>query len=81
MLLPRYLQSPKNFRRIAEFLPNKTVNDVINYYYVNKRKLNLKKLVREQGRQRHRPSVERVPVPPPSPRPKVTEEPCSLTCR
>ena len=47
MFLEKYLQFPKRFRKIAEYLPNKTTGDVIAFYYLNKRALNLKKKLRE----------------------------------
>lgn len=49
IFLEKYLQFPKRFRKIAEFLPNKTTGDVIAFYYLNKRALNLKKKLREHG--------------------------------
>ena len=47
IFLEKYLQFPKRFRKIAEYLPNKTTGDVIAFYYLNKRALNLKKKLRE----------------------------------
>jgi len=48
----RYLQFPKCFSKIATFLENKNTQDVICYYYMNKKTLDLKKALREQPRRR-----------------------------
>lgn len=37
-----YLESPKEFGRIASFLPNKNANDCVLFYYLNKKSLKLK---------------------------------------
>ena len=47
IFIKRYLQYPKRFKKIAGFLENKTTEDVIAFYYSNKKKLNLKKLLRQ----------------------------------
>jgi hypothetical protein len=38
----RYTQHPKRFRMIARELPDKTVKDVIEFYYLNRFALSLK---------------------------------------
>ncbi|KAJ5073939.1 nuclear receptor co-repressor related ncor [Anaeramoeba ignava] len=39
----------KNFSKIASFLPEKTSKDVVAYYYLNKKKLNLKEKVKSKA--------------------------------
>jgi len=43
----KYHIYPKNFRKISEFLPNKTVGDCINFYYHNKKDPILKHVIDE----------------------------------
>lgn len=43
----KYHIYPKNFRKISEFLPNKTVGDCINFYYHNKKDPILKHVIEE----------------------------------
>eukprot|EP00824_Muranothrix_gubernata_P016419 TRINITY_DN3399_c0_g1_i2.p1 TRINITY_DN3399_c0_g1~~TRINITY_DN3399_c0_g1_i2.p1 ORF type:complete len:944 (+),score=202.18 TRINITY_DN3399_c0_g1_i2:70-2901(+) len=43
MFQEKFLVHPKNFRRIANYLPNKTVHDVVVYYYLNK--MSMKKVL------------------------------------
>ncbi|KAF0683109.1 Aste57867_24797 [Aphanomyces stellatus] len=44
----KFLQTPKNFHRIASFLQNKTTGDVISFYYRTKKVLDYKAIIREQ---------------------------------
>lgn len=49
----RFVQHPKNFVIISQFLENKTVSECIHYYYMSKKTENYKQLVRKhQARQR-----------------------------
>lgn len=38
----KYRQHPKDFEKIAEALPQKTIKEVIEFYYLNRYKMNLK---------------------------------------
>ena len=46
--LTKFMLYPKNFRKIAVYLPDKTEADCINYYFNNKYKLNLKEKLLNQ---------------------------------
>lgn len=55
IFLDKYAQHPRQFKKIAAALPLKSVKDVIEYYYINRIKLNLKeleKIVHSRGRKR-----------------------------
>ncbi|GAM27569.1 hypothetical protein SAMD00019534_107450 [Acytostelium subglobosum LB1] len=41
----RYLQYPKKFSKISSFFENKTTEDMVVFYYNNKKKLNLKTML------------------------------------
>ncbi len=41
----KYVKNPKQFRKIATYLPNKTVNDCVSYYYYSKMHVNYKSLL------------------------------------
>jgi hypothetical protein len=45
IFIDRFINSPKNFRRISAALPFKTTAQCVRFYYRNKRRLNLKGLV------------------------------------
>jgi len=47
-----YLAHPKNFRKIKAHLENKTVEDCVQFYYLNKRTLGLKQLLKQGNRRR-----------------------------
>ncbi len=49
-----YLKYPKDFVRIASYLPNKSTKDVIYYYYNHKMRLNLKERARAEDEERRR---------------------------
>jgi nuclear receptor co-repressor 1 len=49
----KYLQQPKNFAMIAQYLERKTVSDCVQYYYLSKKTVNYKQLLRKT-RQRPR---------------------------
>lgn len=52
IFLDRFLQYPKNFRKIASYLKNKTTQDVIAFYYDSKKSINYKALVKENEQRR-----------------------------
>jgi hypothetical protein len=43
----RYLQYPKNFRKVAAFLEYKSVQDCVQFYYTKKHKLDLKRALQK----------------------------------
>jgi hypothetical protein len=47
IFIQKYLEYPKEFGKIASFLPNKNVNDCVLYYYLNKKTLKFKNLTRQ----------------------------------
>jgi hypothetical protein len=40
----KFAKNPKNFRKIASYLPNKTTNDCVAFYYLTKHQENYKKM-------------------------------------
>ena len=52
IFVEKYLMFPKNFRKIASFMPGKTTADCVSYYYTHKYTLNLKKRLREHQMKR-----------------------------
>ncbi|XP_059147260.1 uncharacterized protein LOC131934989 isoform X3 [Physella acuta] len=50
----KYLQNPKNFVVIASFLPQKSVPDCVQFYYLTKKSENYKQLLRKQNMKRKR---------------------------
>jgi len=65
IFLKKFTQHPKNFSKIASYFPNKTTQEVIWYYYTNKKTLDLKKVLQEQATKR-RGLARKMPVPSPS---------------
>lgn len=57
----KFLQSPKNFGMIAQYLERKTVSDCVQYYYLSKKTVNYKQLLRKT-RQRPRQRRNQAPV-------------------
>jgi hypothetical protein len=53
----KYTQHPRKFRLISESLPLKSVKDVIEFYYVNRYRLNLRE---KEGARRKRGGMKRV---------------------
>lgn len=45
----KFLEHPKKFGLIAENIPNKTAAQCVQYYYMSKRKINYKKMLRKKG--------------------------------
>eukprot|EP01119_Soliformovum_irregulare_P010124 TRINITY_DN246_c5_g1_i4.p1 TRINITY_DN246_c5_g1~~TRINITY_DN246_c5_g1_i4.p1 ORF type:complete len:1004 (+),score=317.49 TRINITY_DN246_c5_g1_i4:1488-4499(+) len=68
--LRKFLQYGKLFPKIAAFLDNKSTSEVINYYYLNKKTLDLKRLLTEQQNKKNRPG--RKANAPPSPQIPIT---------
>merc|ERR1711981_16943 len=62
----KYLQHPKNFGLIAQYLERKTVSDCVQFYYMSKKTENYKQLLRKtrtrQPRQPRRNQQPEVPV-------------------
>ncbi|BFZ19004.1 hypothetical protein BsWGS_22044 [Bradybaena similaris] len=50
----KYLQNPKNFVVIASFLPQKSVPDCVQFYYLTKKSENYKQMLRKQNMKRKR---------------------------
>lgn len=42
----KYLKHPKNFRKIATYLPNKSVNECVHYFYASKMTVNYKAMLK-----------------------------------
>lgn len=47
VFIQKFLDYPKEFGQIASFLPNKSPQDCVLYYYLNKKSLKLKSLMRQ----------------------------------
>ena len=58
----KYLQHPKNFGMIAQYLERKTVSDCVQYYYMSKKTENYKQLLRK-SRTRPRGAARRAQAP------------------
>jgi len=58
LFLEKFLSFPKNFRKIASYLPYKTPNDCVEYYYRTKKQLNYKDLVKEQNALKKKKAAE-----------------------
>ena len=56
----KFLQSPKNFGMISQYLDRKTVSDCVQYYYLSKKAVNYKQLLRKT---RQRPRQRRTQQP------------------
>lgn len=54
IFLDRFLQFPKDFRRIASFLRNKTTKECVNYYYASKQTVPYKGALKEHMMRRKR---------------------------
>ena len=42
LFIEKYAQHPRDFKKIANSIPSKTVKDVVEYYYINRKRLDLK---------------------------------------
>lgn len=49
MFLEKYLIHGKNFRKIAQYFEHKSCEDVVRFYFDNKKRLKLKQLVKDQS--------------------------------
>lgn len=49
IFIEKFTQSPKNFGYIAFFLPNKTTEECVQFYYMTKKTENYKNLLRKQN--------------------------------
>jgi hypothetical protein len=66
--LRRYVQFPKDFGKVATFLPGRSVGDVIEFYYKHKLSFDLEKLLRvHKNKERRRLAASRTGAPSPSP--------------
>ena len=54
IFLDRFLQHPKDFRKIASFLKNKTTRDCVAFYYDSKQSIPYKKALREHLQRKKR---------------------------
>ena len=54
IFLDRFLQHPKDFRKIASFLKNKTVHDCISFYYDSKQTIPYKRALKEHLKRKKR---------------------------
>jgi hypothetical protein len=54
IFLDRFLQHPKDFRKIASFLKNKSVHDCISFYYDSKQSVPYKRALREHSKRKKR---------------------------
>ena len=62
----KYLQHPKNFGMIAQYLERKSVADCVQYYYISKKTENYKQLLRRSKTRRPRaPRQPAAAAPPP----------------
>ena len=52
IFVDKFLQFPKNFRKIASFLRRKSTHDVIEFYYDSKQCINYKALLKENDNRR-----------------------------
>ena len=68
----RFLQHPKNFKKISNYLDFKTEGDCVSYYYTNKHTLDLKRKLRVHLSKRGRGIMTQVKGGPP---PKSTSAP------
>ncbi|KAM0564514.1 hypothetical protein ACHAPJ_000728 [Fusarium lateritium] len=50
----RYLEAPKQWGRVAEAIPNRDFGSCIQYYYMNKKDLNLKEKLKKQPKRRRK---------------------------
>lgn len=49
MFLEKFLMHGKNFRKIAQYFEHKSCEDVVRFYFDNKKQLKLKQLVKDQS--------------------------------
>ena len=61
----KFLQHPKNFGAIAQYLERKTVADCVHYYYHSKKTENYKQLLRKSKIRRPRAPRQQPQAPPP----------------
>mmetsp|Transcript_20108 Transcript_20108/g.25466 ORF Transcript_20108/g.25466 Transcript_20108/m.25466 type:complete len:1248 (-) Transcript_20108:83-3826(-) len=78
IFLRKYISYPKDFGKIATFLPNKSIEDVICYYFKNKHRLNLKGIIEEIQAKKKPPQRIRTTKPKPSPSRFVNKEVADL---
>eukprot|EP01113_Clastostelium_recurvatum_P024352 TRINITY_DN2908_c0_g1_i5.p1 TRINITY_DN2908_c0_g1~~TRINITY_DN2908_c0_g1_i5.p1 ORF type:complete len:1815 (-),score=266.53 TRINITY_DN2908_c0_g1_i5:405-5849(-) len=52
LFVKKYLQYPKNFKRIASFFPDRNTEEMVAFYYANKKTLNLKRLLKQSQTRR-----------------------------
>ena len=54
IFLDRFLQHPKDFRKISSFLKNKSVHDCISFYYDSKQSVPYKRALKEHSKRKKR---------------------------
>ncbi|KAL1528092.1 hypothetical protein AB1Y20_009457 [Prymnesium parvum] len=74
----KWMVYPKNFRKIKSFLEWKSLADCVNFYYVNKHKLDLKRGLRAHQSRRGRGGYQSTPKPTPisQAKPATTPKAC-----
>lgn len=61
IFLKKYGSYPKQFGKIAQFLPSKTPEQCVRYYYMNKKSMNLKSMLyRRDGKRRKAPTISAI---------------------
>lgn len=62
MFLQKFLIHGKNFHKISQYFEHKSCEDVVRFYFDNKKQLNLKQLVKEQNMRKKNPKKNTLTV-------------------